>query len=59
MNRLPGHMVAAHVSRRQVDPYEGIAATADELDVQLHQCLHHLPRMLIRLCRRNALNRSA
>lgn len=23
MNRLPGHMVVAHVAKRQIDPYEG------------------------------------
>lgn len=35
MNRLPGHMVVAHVAKRQIDPYEGFAATADELDIRL------------------------
>lgn len=35
MNRLPGHMVVAHVARRQIDPYEGCAATAAELDIRL------------------------
>lgn len=34
MNRLPGHMVVAHVAKRQTDPYEGLAATATELDVR-------------------------
>ena len=35
MNRLPGHMVVAHVAKRQIDPYEGFAATAAELDIRL------------------------
>jgi hypothetical protein len=33
MNRLPGHMVASHVAKRQIDPYEGFAACAAELDI--------------------------
>jgi hypothetical protein len=35
MNRLPGHQVVANVARRQIDPYEGCAATAAELDIRL------------------------
>lgn len=35
MNRLPGHMVAVHVAKRQIDPYEGFAATAADLDIRL------------------------
>lgn len=34
LNRLPGHMVVAHVATRLLDPYEGFAATSDELDIR-------------------------
>ena len=35
MNRLPGHMVVAHVAKRQIDPYEDFAATAAEVDIRM------------------------
>jgi len=34
VNGLAGHVVISHVARRAVDPYEGIAATADDIDVR-------------------------
>ena len=33
MNALPGHIVARQFARHQVDPYEGVAATVDEVAV--------------------------
>ena len=33
MNGLAGHQVVGHAARRPVDPYEGFAATAAEVDV--------------------------
>src|SRR4051812_28473090 len=40
MNALPGHVLAAHVAARQVDPYQGISPTRAEID------LRRLGRML-------------
>ena len=34
VNGLAGHQVVAHVAGRPVDPYEGIAATVEEVDVR-------------------------
>ena len=34
INGLAGHQVVTHVAKRPVDPYEGIAATVDDIDVQ-------------------------
>lgn len=34
VNGLAGHLVVAHVARRPVDPYDGIAATAEEVDIR-------------------------
>ena len=34
VNGLAGHLVVAHVAKRSIDPYEGIAATADDVDVR-------------------------
>ena len=33
MNRLAGHVVAEHVAARAVDPYEGVAGSATDVDV--------------------------
>jgi hypothetical protein len=49
MNRLPGHMVVSHVARQKVDPYEGFAATAAELDVRMTATSLGLPHKAIRL----------
>ena len=49
MNRLPGHMVVAHVSRGEIDPYEGFAATANELNVQLTAASLGLTQKTVRL----------
>lgn len=49
MNRLPGHMVVTHVAKRQIDPYEGCAATADEFDIGLTAISLGLPQKTIRL----------
>ena len=34
MNRLAGHAVVAHVARRNVDPYAGIAISAQEINTK-------------------------
>ena len=49
MNRLPGHRVVAHVTRREVDPDEGFAATANELNVALTAASLGLAQKTIRL----------
>lgn len=49
MNRLPGHMVVAHVAKRQIDPYEGFTATAAELDIRLTAGSLGLAQKTIRL----------
>ena len=49
MNRLPGHMVVAHVAKRHIDPYEGFSATAVELDVRRTAVSLGLAQKTIRL----------
>jgi hypothetical protein len=34
MNRLAGHLVVGHIARLPVDPYEGIGATPNEVDIR-------------------------
>lgn len=42
-------MVVTHVAKRQIDPYEGCAATADEFDIGLTAVSLGLPQKTIRL----------
>ena len=48
MNALPGHIVARQFSQRQVDPYEGIAATAVEVAVSVLARAFAIPRRALR-----------
>lgn len=49
MNRLPGHVVVAHVAKRRIDPYEGLAATAAEIDIGLTAVSLGLTQKTLRL----------
>ena len=49
LNRLPGHRVVTHVAKGQIDPYEGYAATAAELDIRLTAASLGLTQKTIRL----------
>lgn len=48
MNALPGHIVARQFSQQQVDPYEGIAATAVEAAVPVLARAFAIPRRALR-----------
>lgn len=38
VNGLAGHLVVTQVAKRPIDPYEGIAATVDDVDVRRVAC---------------------
>ena len=48
MNALPGHIVARQFSQHQVDPYDGIAATAVEIAVPVLASAFAIPRRALR-----------
>ena len=49
MNRLPGHMVVAHIAKCKIDPYGCLAATAEELDIRQTAISLGLPQKTLRL----------
>jgi len=48
MDALPGHIVERQFSQQQVDPYEGIAATAIEVAVPVLARAFAIPRRALR-----------